>query len=444
MAAENEYVEKIIDDKLSKMNNSENVYGTGKVTKVHDNVLEVIGLKDASFYEKVNIEDKGEGYVLRLETNRVIVVVLSLKEKVSIGDTIYQTNQVLSGEFSTQSMGRIIDMFGYDKLTNKKFSDCKRLPVFIQPISIMDREKVERPLETGIVGIDLIYPIGKGQRQLIIGGKKTGKTQICLDTIVNQRGKNMICIYCAIGKTKKEVKETYYELLKRNAMDYTIILSAFYDDRPSVLSLTPYFAVSIANVYMKNGYDVLIVMDDLKRHADAYREICLSLGVTPGRDAYPADIFYFHSRLLEYGCQYKNGASITMLPIIETKGDDITSYISTNVISITDGQLVLSGKNFNRGDKPAIDYGLSVSRLGGNVQTKEMKVLGADIRKRLLSYLETRDIYEMANVDELSEDLRNKLAEGKRILNCLSQYKYSPLSYEDIRARLKENGIIDG
>lgn len=444
MENDEEYIDRMLDNKISKIANHQNIYGKGKVTKVFDNIIEAVGLKNASFYEKINLANKGTGYVLRLEANRVIIVILSLKSKILIGDDVYQTNEVLSGQFSKQSIGRVVDIFGYDKLTNNKFSDCVSLPIFIPPISIMERSKVNRPLETGIMGIDLIYPIGKGQRQLIIGNKKTGKTQICLDTIVNQNGKNMICIYCAIGKSKKEIKEIYYNLLKRNAMNYTIILTAFYDDRPSVLSISPYFAVSIANLYMKNGYDVLIVMDDLKRNAEAYREICLSLGVTPGRDAYPADIFYFHSRLLEYGCQHKNGASITILPVVETKGDDITDYISTNIISITDGQIVMSSKNFNKGVKPAINYGLSVSRLGGNVQTKEMKVLGADIRKRLLSYLETREIYELANMDEISDDLRKKLFEGKKILNSLNQYKFSPLSYDDIIKTLTDNGVING
>lgn len=444
MATENEYVDKIIDNQINKIQSAQNVYEKGKVSKVYDNIVEIIGLADAAFYEEVEIEDKAICYVLRLEANKVIAVILSAKKQIAIGDNVYETNRTLGGEFSNQSFGKVIDMFGYDKLTNSKFNDCKRIPVFIDTIPIMDRTPVKRPLETGIAGIDLIYPIGKGQRQLIIGNKKIGKTQIGLDTIVNQSGKNMICIYCAIGKTKKEVKEIYYELLKRNAMSYTIILSAFYDDKPSILALAPYFAVSIANLYMQNGFDTLVIMDDLKRNAEAYREICLSLGVNPGRDAYPADIFYFHSRLLENGCQYKNGGSITILPIIETKGDDITDYISTNIISITDGQIVLSTKNFNRGEKPAINYGLSVSRLGGNVQTKEMKELGTSIRKRLLSYLETREIYELANMDEISEELREKLFNGKKILDSLCQYKFSPLSYEEITQKLKENGVIDG
>ena len=221
----------------------------------------------------------------------------------------------------------------------------------------------------------------------------------------------MVCIYVAIGKTKKQVKRVYQELLAKGCMSYTIILAAFNDDTPPVLYLTPYVAASIAEKFMMEGNDVLLVLDDLKRHADVHREISLLLGHVPGREAYPPDIFYTHSRLLERGCQHLNGGSITILPIVETKGGDITGYISTNIISITDGQIVLSKKNFDKGQKPAINYGLSVSRLGG-------------------SYLETREVYELANMDEMSPLMRAKLKRGAKILEGLIQYKYSPQSPE--------------
>ena len=227
----------------------------------------------------------------------------------------------------------------------------------------------------GISGIDLIYPIGRGQRQLIIGDKKTGKTQIALDTIVNQgrflntNENPIVCIYVAIGKTKREIKTIYNELESKGAMKYTMILVATNEDLTPVLSLTPYAGMSISQEFMYKGYDVLLVIDDLKRHAEIYREIGLITGKAPGREAYPADIFFAHSRLLEKGCQYKNGGSITVLPIVETKGGDITDYISTNIISITDGQIVLSQNLFNKGQKPAIDYSVSVSRLGRSSST---------------------------------------------------------------------------
>ena len=277
-----------------------------------------------------------------------------------------------------------------------------------------------------------------GQRQLIIGDKKTGKTQIALDTILNQKDKNVICIYIAVGKTKKNLKNVYAELQKKGAMKYTIMLAALNDDLPPVLSLTPYAGLAIAEQYMHKGQDVLVVIDDLSRHADCYREISLLIGKVPGRDAYPPDIFYTHSRLLEKGCQHKDGGSITILPIVETRGGDITDYISTNIISITDGQIVLSKKSFDKGEKPAINYGLSVSRLGGAVQTGPMKKLGSRVRRELLSYLETREVYELANTDEMGKELQERLKRGAKLLKGLGQYKYSPLSQDEILKKFED------
>lgn len=414
----------------------------GKIINIKEFIVEIVGLESVSFYEKINISNKALGYVTKINANSVIVAILLKKEEIVIGDIAYQTNEEFMGEFSLDSVGRITNIFGTDLLTGMKYKNIMQLHFEEDNIPIMDRTNVNRPLLTGIVGIDLIYPIGKGQRQLVIGDKKTGKTQICLDTIVNQKDKGVFCIYVAIGKTKKEVKEIYYELMKRNALEYTIIVSAFNDDLAPVLVLTPYYALSIAKKLMESGNDVLVVIDDLKRHADAYREISLISGKSPGRDAYPSDIFYLHSRLLEKGCQHKNGGSISIIPIVETRGGDITDYISTNIISITDGQIVLSTKNFQKGEKPAINYGLSVSRLGGAVQTKPMKELGANVRRLLLNYLETRDVYELANTDEMSDELKLKLFRGKKILAQLIQKKYSPISEEEIIIKfdfLKDN-----
>ena len=434
-------IDKMLNKRIEDIEEGKNIFGTGKVIKVMDFIIEAVGLDNAFFYEKIKVGESSIGYVTKLDSNKVIISLLYKNGNVSIGDPVYQTNEELTGDFSLESIGKVVDLFGNDKLINKKFTNTISIPVEHEIVPIMDRTSVNRPMETGIAGIDLIYPIGRGQRQLIIGDKKTGKSQIALDAIVNQAGKSMLCIYVAIGKTKKEVKEIYYELLKRKATDYTIIITAFYDDVPPLLYLTPYFATSVADYYMKNGYDVLVVIDDLKRHADAYREISLLSGKSPGRDAYPADIFYAHSRMLESGCQYKNGASITVLPIVETKAGVITDYISTNIISITDGQIVLSAKNFQKGQKPAINYGLSVSRLGGAVQTPEMKKLGTKIKQTLLSYLETRDVYELANTDEMSPELQTKLFEGKKILDNLNQNKYSPLSAFEIRKRFDPNAV---
>ena len=421
-----------LNETVDSIKNNNNVYNTGKVIKVNDYNIEVVGLNDVSFYEEVNIGEKASGYVFGIYSDRVIIALVKINEEIKPGDMVYALKKEFKCLFSLDSVGKVIDVFGNDLIAGKKFDNLVELSVENKNVPLMDRGLVKREMLTGITGIDLIYPIGKGQRQLIIGDKKTGKTQICLDTIVNQKDKNVLCIYVAIGKTKKEVKDIYYELTKRGAASYTIIVASFHDELPTRTYLTPYVALSIAESFMMQTYDVLVCLDDLKKHADIYRQISLASKKTPGRDAYPSDIFYTHSRLLEKGCQHKNGGSITILPIVETKAGDIKDYISTNIISICDGQIVLSAKNFAKGEKPAIDYGLSVSRLGGNVQDSEMKKVGSKVRIELLSYLDVRQIYELANIDEMSEDLQRRLREGKMILDNLRQYKFSPKTKKEM------------
>lgn len=421
-----------LNDTIDSIKNNNNIYTQGNVIKVNEYNVEITGLDDVSFYEEVNIADKATGYVFGIYPDRVIVSLVKIDSEVKPGDMAYALKKEFKCLFSLDSVGKVIDIFGNDLIAGKRFDNLIELSIENPPIPLMDRGPVKRELLTGITGIDLIYPIGKGQRQLIIGDKKTGKTQIALDAIVNQKDKNVLCIYVALGKTKKEVKDIYYELTKRGAASYTIIVASFHDELPTRTYLTPYVALSIAESFMLQSYDVLVCIDDLKKHADVYRQISLSSKKTPGRDAYPSDIFYTHSRLLEKGCQHKNGGSITILPIVETKAGDITDYISTNIISITDGQIVLNAKNFTKGEKPAIDYGLSVSRLGGNVQTEDMKKVGSKVRINLLSYLDVREIYELANIDEMSVELQNRLKEGKRILDNLRQYKFSPKTKQEM------------
>lgn len=423
-----------VDKTIDNIKNNENVYSTGRVVKVSKYNIEVSGLNDIAFYEAINVGNKATGYVMGIYPNKVIVSLVNINEEIIPGDIVYSLKKEFKCSFSMDSIGKVIDIFGNDLIAGKKFDNLIEVPIENPPLPIMDRSAVNRELLTGISGIDLMYPIGKGQRQLIIGDKKTGKTQISLDTIVNQKGKKVICIYVALGKTKKEVKDIYFELTKRGAASYTIIIASFNDELPTRTYLTPYVATSIAETFMMQKYDVLVVFDDLKKHADVYREISLTSNKTPGRDAYPSDIFYTHSRLLEKGAQHVNGGSITMLPIVETKSSDITDYISTNIISICDGQLVLSSKNFARGEKPAINYGLSVSRLGGAVQTPDMKKVGSRLRRELLSYLEVREVYELANLDEMSKELQKKMKDGKVILSKLKQYKFSPRSKEEMKA----------
>ena len=421
-----------VDKKVEEIKSNNNIFSVGKVIKVNPYTVIVSGLNDITYYEEVNIADKAKGFVFAVGKNNITISLVEVNDKINPGDEVYSLKKQFKCLFSMDSMGKVIDIFGNDLIAGKRFDNLVEVPIENDPIPIMDRGLVEREFLTGITGIDMLYPIGRGQRQLIIGDKKTGKTQIALDAIVNQKDKNMVCIYVALGKTKKEVKDIYYELTKRGAASYTIIIASFNDELPNRTYLTPYVALSIAESMMMDSYDVLVVIDNLKKHADVYRQISLASKKTPGRDAYPSDIFYAHSKLLEKGCQHKNGGSITILPIVETKSSDITDYISTNIISICDGQLVLSSKNFTKGEKPALDYGLSVSRLGGNVQAPDMKKTGSLVRNKLLEYLEVRDIYELANIDEMSEELQNRLKEGKVILDKLGQYKFSPKSKEEM------------
>lgn len=432
------YIENVIQNKIKAIEAGDNIFELGRVRKVQTYMVEITGLESASYFDRVLIEHPGlgqigEGYVDRINRDSVVVALTSITGHVMVGDRAVGTGKEFTMQFSPSSFGHVVDMFGRDLLAGERFADLIELPVESPNIPIMDRGTVNRPMYTGISGIDLIYPIGRGQRQLIIGDKKTGKTQITLDTIANQREGKMMCIYVAIGKTKKEVKTIYADLMRRGAMSYTIILAAFNDQCPPVLRNTPYAALTIAQHFMlEEKKDVLVVIDDLKRHADVCREIALLSDKVPGRDAYPPDIFYSHASMLEQGCQHLNGGSITILPICETKSGDITDYISTNIISITDGQIVLSAKNFERGQKPAIHYGLSVSRLGGAVQTKEMKKTGSAVRRELLSYLESRDVYELTNESEMSPELREKMRRGKLLLEKLCQPKYSPRSERQI------------
>ena len=431
------YIDEAVQAKKQSIENKENVFEIGHVKSVQTYLLEVVGLKNVTFFERVVVsrKEKGdiaEGYVDKININSVIVALTRKDGEVLVGDEVISTGKEFTMQFSADSIGHVVDMFGKDLFSNERFTNLVDLPVQSKNTPIMDRGTVKRPFHTGIVGIDLMYPIGYGQRQLIIGDKKTGKTQIALDAIANQTNTNTLCIYVAIGKTKKEVKNIFAELSKRGAMRYTIIMAAFNDECPPVLRNTPYAALTIAKQIMLKQSDVLVVIDDLKRHADVCREISLLSGKVPGRDAYPSDIFYSHASLLEQGCQHKDGGSITILPICETKSGDITDYISTNIISITDGQIVLSAKNFERGQKPAINYGLSVSRLGGAVQSGVIKKASTVIRRELLSYLETRDVYELTNENEMSPELQNKMKRGRLIVDKLIQPKYSPKDENEI------------
>lgn len=433
MIVMNDSVSTMINKKIDDIVNNKNIYLSGQVIRINNFIVEARGLDDAFYFEKVYINNENNiGYVDKIEANKVFISLIKTDGKIVVGDNVITTGEILEMNYSEDSVGMIIDPFGVDRMTGKKLNNSFPIPVETDKIGIMERTAVNRPLETGIAAIDLMFPIGRGQRQLIIGDKKIGKSQICLDTIANQKDKNVLCIYVSIGKTKKELKSLYAKLVQKGAYAYTIIVSAFNDDLPPLIKLTPYVALSIAYHYLKKGMDVLVCIDDLKKHAEACREIALLSEKNIGRDAYPADIFYTHSRLLEKGCQHKNGGSITILPVVETRGSDITDYISTNIISITDGQIVLSEKMFKKGQKPAINYGLSVSRLGGAVQKEEVRQLGSKVRRELLSYLEKVDVYQLVNIESMSKKLQSQLKRGAMIVDALKQPKYSPIDMEGL------------
>jgi F-type H+-transporting ATPase subunit alpha len=436
-----ETIRDIVNEKIAAIRSESNVRDMGKVTKVNNYILEAGGLDNAGYFERVRVADKAEGYISRIERTRVTIELVKRSAPVYTGDEAVATGETFGAAFSEECIGRITDMFGEDKLSGGRIGGLYPIPVNAPNIPITERAAVNRPLYTGICGIDLLYPIGRGQRQLIIGDKKTGKTQIALDAIVNQNkaseasGAGMVCVYIAIGKSKKTVKEIYNALLQKGAMAYTFILAAFHEDCAPALYLTPHAGMSMAVELMKKGRDVLVIMDDLKQHADVYREISLLAGKAPGRDAYPPDIFYNHASMLELGCRHIGGGSITVLPIVETRGGDITDYIATNIISITDGQIVSSTKAFEEGQRPAIDFGLSVSRLGGAVQTEDMKALGTAARRELLAYLETKEVFELANTDGMSPEMQKRLRGGRELLNLMKQYIYDPVKPSEMKER---------
>ncbi len=410
----------------------------GKVVNIMDFVIRVEGIFDAKFYEAVSLNNEYRGYVASVFDDHVLVVFCDKIPNARVGDFVTFLDENFSSEMALDNIGKLIDPLGNPLLeVDAEVKNTKvSIPIEKAVVPIIERGAVNRPITTGISGIDMVFPIGRGQRQLIIGDKQTGKTQICLDAIMNQKGQNMICIYVGIGKTKKEIIDINKNLRKAGALDYTVMIAALNDSTSAMMFIAPYVAASIAEIYMDLGLDVMVIMDDLKRHADAYREFTLLMGKMPGREAYPAEIFYIHSRLLERGCQLKDdGGSITMLPIIETKAGDISDYISTNVISITDGQIVLSKDSFDAGQKPALSYTLSVSRLGGAVQRDGIKAVGNVIRTKVARYLDQKETFAMSNPEDLTPEIRKSLAEGKSILEDLVQEANAPRS-EDLTIKI--------
>lgn len=408
----------------------------GKVHEVRDGIIFADGLSDVAYYDRVEIETatqkKVQGIALNLEQNKTGIIVLGDYKEIHSGDTVYATNSQMSVNVSESLLGRVVTplLAPLDNAGEIK-KDGTDMPIERSAPKVIDRKDVDRPLQTGILSIDAMFPIGRGQRELVIGDRQTGKTAICIDTIINQKGKNVKCIYVAIGQKATKVLRIKEDLAKAGALDYTVIVAANSSDPTALQFLAPYVGCAIGEYFADKGEDALIIYDDLTKHAFAYRAISLLLRRPPGREAYPGDIFYLHSRLLERALQYsdKNKAgSLTALPVIETQAGDVSAYIPTNIISITDGQIFLETDLFNAGQKPAINIGISVSRVGSAAQIKAMKQVAGKLKLQLAQFRELESFAQFGS--ELDADTQAKLNKGRLMMDMLKQDQYAPYSVE--------------
>ncbi|MDQ0567978.1 F0F1 ATP synthase subunit alpha [Mycoplasma yeatsii] len=401
----------------------------GTVVTIGDGVALIYGLDKALMGELLIFPNDVYGMVLNLEEGAVGAVILGDETLVKEGDFVKRTGKVVETPVGDKMIGRIVNALGHPIDDLGPIETTKSRPVERVATGVMARKSVSQPLETGILAIDSAIPIGRGQRELIIGDRQTGKTAIAVDAILNQKGKNVKCIYVAIGQKDSTVVQVVEKFKKHGAMEYTVVVNAGASAPAPLQYLAPYTGVTIGEEWMENGQDVLIIYDDLSKHAVAYREMSLLLRRPPGREAYPGDVFYLHSRLLERAARVNErygGGSITALPIIETQAGDISAYIPTNVISITDGQIFLSSELFNQGVRPAVDIGPSVSRVGSSAQIKSIKQVSGTLKLELAQYYELQSFAKFGS--DLDESTKAKLDQGARIIKMLIQKQYSPLS----------------
>lgn len=401
----------------------------GIILSIGDGIALVSGIDNVKLGELLEFEDNVYGMALNLEEDSVGVVLMGTSSLIKEGTKVKRTHQLVSIPVGNKMSGRIINALGEPIDGKGSIESKKRRVVFKIAPGVMTRESVNEPLETGLICVDSLVPIGKGQRELIIGDRQTGKTTIAIDTILNQKGKNVKCIYVAIGQKNSTVAQIVQKLKLENAMEYTTIVVASASELSPLQYLAPYSGISIAEEWMENGHDVLIVYDDLTKHAIAYRTLSLLLRRPPGREAFPGDVFYLHSQLLERAAKVnkKNGGgSITALPIIETQSGDISAYIPTNVISITDGQIFTSEALFNAGQRPAIDVGFSVSRVGSSAQIKAMKQASSSLKLELSQFNEMQSFAQFSS--DLDDSTKKILDHGKKVYEILKQSQYSPLS----------------
>ena len=401
----------------------------GTILSVDTGIAKVSGLPGVGFEELVKFPGDVLGIAFNVDEDEIGVVLLGDYQDLHAGDEVQRTGRIMDMTVGEELLGRVIDPLGRPLDGQEPVNTRQRLPIERPAPAIMDRAPVIVPLQTGLMVVDALIPIGRGQRELILGDRQTGKTAIALDTILNQRGKNVICVYCAIGQRASSVARVVASLRTQGALDYTVVVVAEGNDAPGLAYIAPYAATSIAEHFMEAGQDVLIVYDDLTQHARAYRELSLLLRRPPGREAFPGDIFYIHSRLLERGthlCKECGGGSLTALPIIETEAQDISAYIPTNLISITDGQIYLSPSLFELGVLPAVDVGKSVSRVGGKAQRASYRAVAGDLK---LAYAQFEELETFARFGaRLDEDTRKLIEHGRRIRACLKQPEFAPVS----------------
>ena len=426
-----EEITSIIKKEIQRYENQIKTSDSGTIIQIGDGIARVYGLDDCMQGELLEFPNNVYGMALNLEQDNVGCVLLGSEEGIKEGDIVKRTNKIVEVPVGEGILGRVVNPLGEEIDGKGPINYSGTRPIEVPAPSIIDRSSVNEPLQTGIKAIDSMVPIGKGQRELIIGDRQTGKTAIAVDTILNQKGKDVICIYVAIGQKQSTVAHIVNTLEEMGALDYSIIVAGTASESAPLQYLAPYAGCSMGEYFMHKGKDVLIIYDDLSKHAVAYRTMSLLLRRPPGREAYPGDVFYIHSRLLERAAKLSKehgGGSLTALPIIETLAGDVTAYIPTNVISITDGQIFLESELFNTGQRPAVNAGISVSRVGGNAQIKAMKQVSGTLRLELAQYTELAAFAQFGS--DLDSDSKRRLEKGKRILEVLKQEQYKPMDVE--------------
>ena len=426
-----EEISSVIKEQIKSYTAKLETTDVGTVIQVADGIARIHGLENAMQGELLEFPGEVYGMVMNLEEDNVGVVLLGDSRAVNEGDVVKTTGRVVEVPVGDALTGRVVNALGQPIDEKGPIDTDKYRPVERVAYGVIDRQAVDTPVQTGIKAIDSMVPIGRGQRELIIGDRQTGKTAIAVDTIINQKGQNMHCIYVAIGQKASTVAGIVKTLKEHDAMEYTTVVASTASELAPLQYIAPYAGCAIGEEWMERGEDVLIIYDDLSKHATAYRTLSLLLRRPPGREAYPGDVFYLHSRLLERASRLSKelgGGSLTAIPIIETQAGDVSAYIPTNVISITDGQIYLETEMFHAGFRPAINAGLSVSRVGGAAQIKAMKKIAGPIRTELAQYRELASFAQFGS--ELDDDTRERLAQGERIKEVLKQPQYQPLAVE--------------